>query len=162
MKRPVAIVATLALLCGAIYFGRFGTARQISAASSPAACLECMFRAAEEGDVPSYLDCFSGPQRERLANEAAAQPAGDFAAALKDAVRNLKGRAVSGAQLDNAAADVATLSVERIYAHHTERQSYHFRREADGWRIISLGAIEKHQPSIPYGTPVYEVNDQRQ
>ena len=157
MKRPAAIVATLALLSAAIYFGRDGGARRGNTPSSPTGCLELMFRAAEEGDVPAYLDCFTGPQRELLAKEVGAQPAGDFAAELKTAVRTLKGRAVSGAGPSDAAADTASLAVERIYAHHTERQSYHFRREADGWRIDSVGAVEKQQPPIPYGTPVFDL-----
>ena len=53
--------------------------------------------------------------------------------------------------------DAVTLSVERIYTHHTERQSYHFLRQADGWRIYSVGAVEKRQPPVPYGSPVFDL-----
>lgn len=160
MKRPLAIVATLALLAGAIYLGRDRPGSRTAApaaADSPAACLERMFTAAEKGDVGAWLDCFSGSERSRLARQAESQPAEKFAASLQEAVRTLKGRAISGADTSQGARDVASLSVERIYAHHTERQSYHFRREADGWRIDSAGAVEKHQPPIAYGTPVYDL-----
>lgn len=159
MKRPLAIAATLALLAGAIYLGRSGggqTAVPI-AADSPAGCLERMFTAAEKRDVAAWLDCFTGSERGRLARQAESQPAEKFAASLQDAVRTLKGRAISGSNAPQSAGDTASLAVERIYVHHTERQSYHFRREADGWRIDSVGAVEKHQPPIAYGTPVYDL-----
>ncbi len=159
MKRPFAIPVTLALLAGAIYLSRSG-GRQTAAdaaADSPAGCLERMFTAAEKGDVAAWLDCFTGSERGRLARQAESQPAEKLAASLQEAVRTLKGRAISGASAPQSAGDAASLAVERIYAHHTERQSYHFRRETDGWRIDSVGAVEKHQPPIAYGTPVYDL-----
>lgn len=159
MKRPLAIAATLALLVGAMYLGRTresGGRAAKSAGDSPAQCLERMFAAAEKADVAAWLDCFTGAERQRLASQAASQP-DKFATSLAEAVRTLKGRAVSGASAELSAGDAAVLSVERIYAHHTERQTYHFRREADGWRIDSLGAVEKHQPPIAYGTPVFDL-----
>lgn len=160
MKRPLAIAATLVLLAGAIYLGRSRGVSQTAAqaaADSPTGCLERMFTAAEKGDVGAWLDCFTGSERARLVRQAESQPAEKFAASLQEAVRTLKGRAVSGLNRPQSAGDMASLSVERIYAHHTERQSYHFRREADGWRIDSVGAAEKHQPPIAYGTPVFDL-----
>jgi len=156
LKRSAALIATLALLLTAIYLGRGGAGRR-EVAGSPTDCLERMFRAAEKGDVPAYLDCFRSPQRERLRREAAAQTTDDFAASLTNAVRTLKGRAVSGPGGAGPDADRATLNVERIYAQHTERQSYHFVRDSEGWRIDAVGAVEKHQPPIPYGTSVFEL-----
>jgi hypothetical protein len=155
LKRLAAIVATLALLIGSIYFGRHGGIPRDDAANSPEACLNRMFRAAEAGDVASYLDCFTGTQRERLARDSQSQSDGVFASSLKNAMSGLKGRAIRGPGVVKNA-DAATLVVERIYDQHTERQAYHFRHEADGCRIDSLGAVEKRQPSIPYGTPVFE------
>lgn len=165
MKRSAALASTLLLLAGAIYLGR-GAGRSGAAADSPTACLERLFRAAETGDAATYLDCFTGPQRERLMKDADSQSRAAFAAALREAIGGLKGRVVSdpGPAAPNADrgpaapnADRALLSVERIYERHTERQSYHFTREPDGWRIDALGAIEKLQPPIPYATPVYDL-----
>ena len=162
MKRAIAVLATAVLLAGAIYMGRDrgvpGNGSAATAADSPAECLERLFAAAEKGDVPGWLDCFTGQERDRLAKEVASQPAGEFAAALQEAVRTLKGRAINDVSDGGPKGDAAVLSVERIYAHHTERQRYHFRRERDGWRIESLGAVEKHQPPIAYGTPVFELS----
>ncbi|MGH7135466.1 MAG: hypothetical protein ACREHD_06975, partial [Pirellulales bacterium] len=150
MKRAIAVLATGLLLSGAIYMGRDrGDPRggaAATAADSPTECLERLFASAEKGDVPGWLDCFTGQERDRLGKEIASQPTGEFAAALQDAVRTLKGRAINDMSGNGPQGDAAVLSVERIYAHHTERQRYHFRRERDGWRIESLGAVEKHQP----------------
>ncbi|HVX13637.1 MAG TPA: hypothetical protein VHC22_20810 [Pirellulales bacterium] len=157
MKRPAALIGTVTLLAAAIYLGRPGASRD-AVASSPAACLERLFRAAQEGDFATYLDCFTGPQRERLEREADAQETtGGMGESLKESVRGLKGRAISGAASAAPDANAAALSVERIYAHHTERQSYHLVRQADGWRIDSVGAVEKRQPPIPYGSPVFDL-----
>ncbi|HET6879503.1 MAG TPA: hypothetical protein VFI31_05090 [Pirellulales bacterium] len=163
MRRPLAVVFTFALLAGAFYVGRgrsISDGKRVGQASdSPARCLERMFSAAEQGDVAAWLDCFTGTQRAAFAKEIDANPTQEFAESLKKAVGEIKGRAVSGTNASDSAGAVATLSVERVYAHHTERQSYHFRRDADGWRIESLGSVEKRQPAIPYGTPVFELGE---
>jgi hypothetical protein len=158
LKRSAALVATVVLLAAAVYLGRPAGTPGSAAASSPTSCLERLFRAAEEGDFATYADCFTGPQRARLEREFDAQrTTGGMDASLKESVRGLKGRAISGPTAASAGTDAVTLSVERIYTHHTERQSYHFLRQADGWRIDSVGAVEKRQPPIPYGSPVFDL-----
>jgi hypothetical protein len=148
--------ATLALLVAAIYLGRSQPDPAAAPAAAPADCLERMFGAAERGDVEAYLACFTGAELRRLSTERDAQPRERFAAALVESVRPLKGRAVSGPS-NAPGGDRATLEIERIYEHHGERQSYAFRRETDGWRIDSVGAVERFQQAIPYGTPVYDL-----
>jgi hypothetical protein len=117
-----------------------------------------MFQAAEQGDVDAYLDCFAGQQRQRLGSEVRQQGKADFAASLRSALDTLKGRAISGS--GKAAPDDrrATLTVERVYERHTERQDYHFVRDSFGWRIESVGTTQELQPPIRYGTPVFEQN----
>jgi hypothetical protein len=162
LKRAFAVLATAVLLVGALYMGRGSDAdlgdNAGPAADSPAACLDRMFSAAEKGDLAGWLNCFTGQERERLSREIDAQPKAEFTIGLQEAVRTLKGRAISNANRSASPGGTALLSVERIYAQHTERQTYGFRREADGWRIDSLGQIEKHQPPIAYGTPVFDLN----
>jgi hypothetical protein len=161
LNRSLAIVVTLALLAGAVYVGRNGNVQRTPSVDaqfdSPEQCLERLFSAAEKGDVASWLDCFTGAQRKSLIKEVESKPAEEFAASLQEAVCTVKGRAISGPRRSSDDTASATLSVERVYAHHIERQSYHFRREPDGWRIESLGAVEKRQPAIPYGTPVFDL-----
>lgn len=161
MKRAIAVLSTAVLLVGALYLGRGGDGNRRdkagAGADSPAACLDRMFSAAEKGDVAGWLNCFTGQERQRLAKDVGSQPTGEFAAGLQEAVRALKGRAISDVGNSGPQVDAAALWVERIYAHHTERQTYRFRRESDGWRIESLGQVEKHQPPVAYGTPVFDL-----
>ena len=155
MRRAVALALTLVLIAGALYLGRGVSARPSSSAASPAACLEQMYLAAERGDVEAYLDCFTGAQRERLETELRAGSREVFAKEIAASVNGLKGRAINGPGQATIETDRARLEAERIYGQHAERQAYDFRREAGVWRIESLGAIQRFQPLIPYGTPVY-------
>lgn len=157
MNRAAALAATLCLLGAAVYFGRGRPDRLAAPAASPAECVERMFAAAERGDVEAFLDCFTGAERRRLAAELNSQPRESFAAALVESVRPLKGRAVNGPGPSDESAERATLQIERIYEHHGERQSYGFRRDAGAWRIDSIGAVERFQQAIPYGTPVFDL-----
>lgn len=157
MKRTVTLAATLTLLAAAIYFGSSRPEPAAAPAASPAECIERMFAAAERGDVEAYLACFTGAELRRLSTEREAQPRERFAAALVESVRPLKGRAINGPS-NVFDGDRAQLEIERIYEHHGERQSYAFRRETGGWRIDSVGAVERFQQAIPYGTPVYDLS----
>lgn len=157
MKRAATLAATLALLAAAVYFGRGQGEPAARPAASPGECLERMFAAAERGDVEAYLACFTGAEHRRLAAERDRQPRERFAAALVDSLRPLKGRAVNGPATVADQDERATLEIERIYEHHGERQSYGLRREAGGWRIDSVGAVERFQQAIAYGTPVYDL-----
>ena len=157
MKRTATFAATFVVLAAAIYLGRSRSEPAAAAPASPAECIERMFAAAERGDVEAYLACFTGAELRRLSTERDVQPRERFAAALVESVRPLKGRAVNGPS-SAPDGDRAKLEIERIYEHHGERQGYAFRREADGWRIDSVGAVERFQPAIPYGTPVYDLS----
>lgn len=157
MKRGATLAATLALLGAAVYFGRDRSQFASAPAASPTECIELMFTAAERGDVEAYLACFTGAELRRLSTERDAQPRERFAAALVESVAPLKGRAVNGPSNAHGG-DRARLEIERIYEHHGERQTYAFRREADGWRIESVGAVQRFQQAIPYGTPVYDLS----
>lgn len=155
MKRAVALLATSLLLAGAVLLGRPARDQTPgSPAAAPEDCIERLFEAAERGDVPGYLDCFTGQQRARLAREVAAQSPDVFARSLAEAVRTLKGRAVSR-RGDGAAADRAALVVERIYSHRNEAQTYHLVRSGGHWRIEAVDGDTKFQPPIAYGTPVF-------
>lgn len=157
MKRWATLAATLILLGAAVYFGRGPSDERAAPAASPAECIERMFDAAERGDAAAYLDCFTGAERERLLEELNSAPREKFAATLVESVRPLKGRAVNGPASNLQGAEQAKLEIERIYEHHGERQSYGLRRESVGWRIVSVGAVERFQQAIPYGTPVFDL-----
>jgi len=157
VKRWIAAVATLVLLGAALMLGRRAPApRADSVSSSPEDCIDRMFDSAQRGDVAAYLDCFTGPERERLERELAGQPKEAFARSLVEAVKTLKGRAVSKADNGESGDIRKRLTVDRVYASRTERQTYHLVPESDTWRIHSVETATAFQPYKPYGTPVYE------
>jgi hypothetical protein len=157
VKRWIAAVATVVLLGAALMLGRRGPAPQAdSNASTPEECIERMFDAAKRGDVAAYLDCFTGPERERLERELAGQPEESFARSLVEAVKSLKGRAIFETDTGESGDPRTLLSVDRVYASRTERQTYHLVPDSDAWRIYSVETATAFQPYKPYGTPVYE------
>lgn len=166
MKRILAALITVGLLAGVLWWARQRPAASTTGpGATPEACLDRLFQAAAEGDVAAYLDCFTGPERERLARESAGQAPESFARTLREAVAQLKGRAVfpapqdpPGATAAGAAPTRATLIVERVYASRTEKQTYHLVRDGRTWRIRAVEGVNPTQPSRPYGTPVYEID----
>jgi hypothetical protein len=157
VKRWIAAVATLVLLGTALVLGRRAPSPQVdSIASSPEECIERMFDAAKRGDVTAYLDCFTGPEKERLERELTGQPKEIFAHSLVEAVTTLKGRAVFETDTGESGDTRTLLTVDRVYASRTERQTYHLVPESDTWRIYSVETATAFQPHKPYGTPVYE------
>jgi hypothetical protein len=115
-----------------------------------------MFTAAEKGDVDAYLDCFTGPQRERLERELASQPREIYARSLAESIRALKGRAVFDASFANPPSREATVTVERVYVHRLERQTYHLVNQSGVWRIDDVQTPSALQPEKAYGQPVFE------
>jgi hypothetical protein len=157
VKRWAAALVTLLLVSAAILAGRKSSPP--SPATTPEVCVEQMFQAAQHGDVEGYLACFAGEQRLKLDRELAEQGPEAFADALRAAVEPLKGHAVFAAKSPAAAtasgSDVAELSVERIYAHRNDLQSYRLRRSSGAWQIEALRSAENFQPPEPYGKPVF-------
>jgi hypothetical protein len=164
------------LLASALWLARQRAPQSLGANATPEACLDRLFQAAQDGAVSVYLDCFAGPERQRLERELAGQPQAAFARTLVEASQQLKGRAVfpvrsssdsspaspSGDPSRSAALSRdetrALFAVERIYANRLEKQLYHLIRESGVWRIHTVQAAEAYQPSQPYGTPVYETS----
>ena len=158
MKRWIAGIVTAALVLTVLVIARRRgpLPTSPSSAEKPEACIERMFDAAGEGDVQTYLDCFTGSERERLERELADQPRDAFARSLVEAVDSLKGRAIFEAKTDGESESNRVFTVERIYLNRYERQKYHLVRESTAWRIRTVEAAAAFQPDKPYGTPVYE------
>lgn len=158
MKRALAALITMSFLAVALWYGRGAPSHEsAAAASTPADCIERMFAAAERGDVDGYLDCFTGAQRERLDREMASQPRQEYARSLLQSVKDLKGRAVFDAPTSDAAFDRATVTVERVYVHRIDRQTYRFKNESGEWRITEVETPAALQPAKAYGQPVFEL-----
>lgn len=159
MKRWLAAVITGLLLIVVLWANRQGSESLTVAAATPEACLSQMFASAEQGNVPAYLDCFTGEQRGQLEREMAENSPAESGRALAQAQTLLKGRAVHNSGRQDPQASFAEVTVERIYAHHHELQKYQLRREAGVWKISSLAPAEKIQPAVPYGTLVVPLEE---
>jgi hypothetical protein len=167
-RRTIAGLITVALLAGVLLISRPDAptkktpAKSRSDIASPEDCVQRMFAAAEEGDVDAYLDCFTGRERGRLERELADQSRADYSRALQDALAEQKGRAVFAADGDSEDSDRVAITVERVYATRMERQTYHLRREQNQWRIETVETAQSYQPEKAYGTPVFELPEERQ
>lgn len=162
MKRMLAGLLTLLVLGAVLWQGRGRPPAPLpapAAADTPEACIERMFAAAQRGDVPAYLDCFTGSERDRLERALAGQKQDAFAQSLRDAVATLKGRAVfrnGPADAAAAAADTASYTIDRVYETRTERQLYQLTCQSGLWRIETVATANPFQPDKAYGSPVYE------
>jgi hypothetical protein len=157
MKQIIAAVATLGLVGAALWFGRRPPPAESTPPATPAECIERMFAATERGDVEGYLDCFTGLQRDRLERELASQSREDFARSLRQSIQELKGRAVFDAPARDVASREINVTVERVYVHHLERQTYHFVNQSGAWRIDDVQSPHPIQPEKAYGQPVFEL-----
>ena len=124
---------------------------------TPEQCILRMFEAAERGDVMTYLDCFTGPEQQRLTRVLADRLRDDFASELMKTVATLKGRAVYQATAGVNSGDQSFWVVERVYAQRMEKQLYQLLRKSDAWRINSVRNSETYQAEKKYGTPVVEL-----
>jgi len=168
MKRTIAGFITVAVL-GFVVMRAFresptdiapgasSSTEQKTDSDSPEECVHRMFAAAEQGDVATYLDCFTGPERQRLERELADQSREVYATSLRDALRELKGRAIFAPEEQETTDNEVLLTVERVYATRTERQTYQLVRESDQWRISAVETARAYQPTKAYGTPVFEM-----
>ncbi len=152
MKRALALLITALLFAAALWAGRGYQRGGVAVAVTPDKCIEQMFDAAQRGDVPAYLDCFTGQERQRLDHQLSSQSADEFAAALRTAMSSLEGWALSA---ENRQPQRADLTVERVYQGRNEVQTYHLQQEAGHWRIADVRSVQKVQPPVPFGTPVF-------
>ena len=160
MKRLLAASITVAVLATVLWISRRSAPIRVdSPANLPETCIERMFSAAEQGDVATYLDCFTGAERLRLDRELADQSRKAYATSLREALRDLKGRAVFAAGTNDQRTNEVGLTVERVYVNRAERQTYRLVRLPDRWRIANVQAVQAFQPATPYGTPVYESSE---
>mgnify|MGYP001157478025 FL=1 len=116
-----------------------------------------MVKAANNGDIRAYLDCFEGELSARL--RAARKEFGDqrFSNDIRQRVAGMTGIAISRASPEEAGGEpaVAALRVEQVFRDRNEVQIFRLRRSRGVWRIKSMGSAATVQMPIPYGTPVY-------
>lgn len=124
------------------------------AESHPAeARVQALLESARVGNVPSYLDAFSGPLKGRLEQQVAERGAEAFAGELRAASSSRKSHAVFAAEPEGPTAAIVT--VEAVYLDRNERQRYRVEQDGPGasWRVTEVTRASGRAPSAKFGAP---------
>ena len=122
--------------------------------ATPEAAVGALFDAAEAGDDAAYLRLLDGKLRKALVQSRTQLGTEAFRESLRRSMSGVKGLAVE--RRDDAPVGLAAVDVELVFADRNERQRILLVPKGSGWAITSIEAAVTVQPSIPYGTPVYE------
>ena len=123
------------------------------AVSTPQNTVYSMLDAARSGDVPKYLDHYTGELAGSIRRAAAEQGELGFAQYLRQTNELIKGIAVN--EPERIGEREVKLRVELVYGDRNEAQIFHLERPAGGeWKIKRLEAAERVQTLVPYGAPV--------
>lgn len=160
MKPLVAALLTLAILAAMLAIGSRQGERKNEPNAQPAdsetnpteEVIRVLIRAADAGDVDSYLAAFDGPLKARIGREIEVRGREIFAAELKRAADARKGHAIYAAEPEDA--DTAKVAVESIYPDRIERQLYRVVRSAEGWKVAEVATVRTLQPLYRFGTSV--------
>ncbi len=111
-----------------------------------------MMDAARDGDVGTYLACFTGPMESSLRQ--IVKEKGD--ASLADYIRRFNGsvKGVAIQEPQTVAEGEVRLRVEYVYSDRNEAQMYFLQQSPAGWRIARQENTEGVRVLTPYGTPV--------
>jgi hypothetical protein len=178
MKRPLAALCAMILMCGMLWSGlrkpaspASGTTPTDQSGRPPAFDLsgasdriEALLNVARRGDVAAYLASFEGPLRARLERGADERGRDAFAADLRGAAQARKSHAIFEPEPDGDSPASARIIVESTFADRIERQTYRLVRGDNGWIIAdvqtarvrvldkTLGSLATFQE--PEGVPV--------
>ena len=157
-RRLISVIGAAGLIAVVLLLSRERSAETPAVNASPEdtvdRCLERMLEAARVGDLDAYLDCFSGPLRERLAREIASRQRDAAAAELQSGEADLKSFATHPLMPPREGEGEAVVTLERIYARRHDLQRVRLQNRNGAWKIVELVPVDRVAPPIPYGTPV--------
>jgi hypothetical protein len=160
MNRIIAGVLTVALMGVLLFLGVNRTSQTIPLAGAGSssdkpdpteARLATLLKTAGQGDLAGYLNCFTGPLRERLEREVNERGRDVFTADLKRAAGSRKSHAIFAVEPEGPSA--ARIVVETVYPDRNERQTYHLTEQAGLWLVVDVETIRSQVPKARYGTP---------
>jgi hypothetical protein len=158
-KRLVVAAITVALLMAAAAWSRLATQRERDNAwtLTPDGRLAQLTRVSQTGEVPAYVECFSGSLRDQIESQRRAAGSDEaFAAQLRASVAELKGVATHEERASTSAD--AQLMLERIYQRHNERYRIALRCDSGSWRVVEMTRVGAELPPVEYGTPVFAID----
>jgi hypothetical protein len=125
--------------------------QDVEFSSQAEALVHSLLRSAREGDVAAYLATFDRPLRARIEREIDEQGRDTFAAALRQAARLRKSRAVFAPVPEGD--DAVSVVVETVYPDRNERQTYHLGQRPEGWLVTEVTTARGHEPTSKFGSP---------
>jgi hypothetical protein len=170
MKRPVAALCALIVMCGMLWTGlrrpvspapgtptgmpqadRVGrqSGSELSGASDR---IESLLDVAQRGDVAAYLASFGGPLRARLERLADERGRNAFAAGLRSTAQARKSHTIFDPEPDGDAPDSARIIAESTFADRIERQTYRLVRDDSGWIITDIETARDRVPNKALGS----------
>jgi len=136
---------------------------------TPEEAVNALFDAASRGDDAAYLRLTTGPLLSSLESTRSQMGSRAFRETLRRSATGLKGLAVMRAAGPTGAAgnppagppaqsdgEAAVIDVDLVFADRNERQRVTLLAQGEGWLVKSLDTAQMTQPSIAYGTPVFE------
>lgn len=118
------------------------------------------FDAAARGDDQDYLRLTSGQFRESLLSARSDLGAEAFRDNLRSSAAGIKGLAKSRTTDASLADAVVAIDVELVFVDRNERQRMLLVPQGNGWVITFIEPARVVEPSLPYGTPVFEEPEQ--
>jgi hypothetical protein len=159
-------VATVAILLGALALvamkrgGWQANAASLSkpvtsrgpAGATPQDTVYRMMDAARDGDVRTYLGCYTGQMESTLRQIVAEKGEAALATYIRNFNASVKGVAIQEPQ--STAEREVRLRVEFVYRDRNEAQIYYLEQGGANWRIARQENAEGVKTLVPYGTTV--------
>jgi hypothetical protein len=139
-----------------------GCGRSPQSTQTPEATVDELFDAAERGDDQAYLRLTSRGLRESLQSARSELGVAAFRDHLRRSAAGIKGLAKTRSDDASLPDGTVALDVELVFADRNERQRMLLQPKGNGWVIISIDTARMVNPSIPYGTPVFEEPEQEE
>ena len=121
--------------------------------AEPRDTIYAMLDAARDGDVGTYIACYSGEMARQLEQSITEMTREGFAKDLQERNREIKGIAIN--EPERASADNVRVRVEYVYQDRNEAQCFYLEKAASDWTITGADNTERVPTLVPYGTPVY-------
>ena len=111
-----------------------------------------MMDAARDGDVRTYLGCYTGQMESTLRQIAAEKGEAALASYIRNFNASVKGVAIQEPQ--STAEREVRLRVEFVYRDRNEAQIYYLEQGGGSWKIARQENAEGVKTLVPYGTLV--------
>lgn len=151
-KNLLPLVFTVAVLSAVVWWTQTHPAPPSSQPESPDSVVWRMIEACREGDIESYLSCFSDNWRKRLEQVAKELGEEKLRTNLRQMVAPIKNIAVWAPE-QSPLGDWG-VTVEFVFADRKERQTFSVKKIGGEWKIVDIETTQPVPVLIPYGTPV--------